>query len=353
MRGASSLLAALCGVIVSVSATLAFAQTSAKLVTEEFMVPSSDPGIKLYLRNKHLQGSAGFTGDKILLYVHGATYPSETAFDLPLSDFSWMDYIALRGYDVYLVDVRGYGRSDRPPEMSVAPDQNPPIVRTETAVRDVGSAVDFVLKRRNATKLDLMGWSWGTSIMGWYTAQHNDRVNKLVLYAPLWLRKTDTASLTDTGAKLGAYRNVTREAAKSRWLTGVPDNKKTELIPTGWFEASADATFASDPVGAKRSPPVLRAPNGVLADGRDYWSAGKPLYDPADIRVPTFLAHAEWDQDLPSYMLYAYFARLTNAPYKSYVEIGEGTHTVIMEKNRMLLFQAVQQFLDTAFAPGM
>ena len=85
--------------------------------------------------------------------------------------------------------------------------------------------------------------------------------------------------------------------------------------------------------------------------GASYWSAGKPLYDPAGIRVPTFLAHAEWDADLPSYMLYAYFAKLTNAPYKRYVEIGEGTHTVIMEKNRMQLFQAVQQFLDEKLKP--
>ena len=91
---------------------------------------------------------------------------------------------------------------------------------------------------------------------------------------------------------------------------------------------------------------MLRAPNGVIQDGREYWSSGKPLYDPGQIRVPTFLAHAEWDRDLPSYMLYAYFEKLTNAPYKRYVEIGEGTHTVIMEKNRMQLFQAVQQFLD-------
>ena len=73
---------------------------------------------------------------------------------------------------------------------------------------------------------------------------------------------------------------------------------------------------------------------------------GKGAYDPAAIRVPTFLVHAEWDADLPSYMLYAYFGKLTNTPYKRYVEIGEGTHTIIMEKNRMQLFQAVQQFLD-------
>ena len=103
----------------------------------------------------------------------------------------------------------------------------------------------------------------------------------------------------------------------------------------------------------RRSRPIaqgdgktLRAPNGVVQDGREYWSAGQAALRSGQIRVPTFLAHAEWDADLPSYMLYAYFAKLTNAPYKRYVEIGEGTHTVIMEKNRMQLFQAVQQFLD-------
>jgi hypothetical protein len=50
-------------------------------------------------------------------------------------------------------------------------------------------------------------------------------------------------------------------------------------------------------------------------------------------------------------MLYAYFEKLTNTPYKRYVQIGEGTHTVIMEKNRMQLFQAVQQFLDEDVKP--
>jgi hypothetical protein len=50
-------------------------------------------------------------------------------------------------------------------------------------------------------------------------------------------------------------------------------------------------------------------------------------------------------------MLHAYFAKLTNVPYKRYVEIGQGTHTVIMEKNRMQLFRSVQQFLDEKFIP--
>jgi pimeloyl-ACP methyl ester carboxylesterase len=321
-----------------------------KIAMEEFMVPAADSGIRLYVRNKHPEDLKTVSAERILLFVHGATYPSETAFDLPLNGLSWMDYIAQQGYDVYLVDVRGYGRSTRPAEMDVPAEQNEPIVRTSTAVKDVGAAVDFILNRRGVQKLNLMGWSWGTSTMGWYTAQHNDKVVKLILYAPQWLR--NTPSLVPSGGKLGAYRTVSREAAKGRWLTGVPESKKADLIPAGWFEAWADATFATDPVGAARTPPVLRAPNGVVADGLEFWSAGKPLYDPADIRVPTFLAHAEWDADLPSYMLYAYFEKLVNVPYKRYVQIGEGTHTVIMEKNRMQLLQAVQQFLDEKVQAG-
>jgi pimeloyl-ACP methyl ester carboxylesterase len=330
--------------------TSAVAAKEPSIVMEEFSVPSDDPGIELYVRNKHPQGVTKFAPSKILLYVHGATYPAETAFDLKLNGLSWMDYIAQHGYDVYLVDIRGYGRSTRPPEMDQPAADNEPIVRTVTAVKDVGAAVDFIRNRRSAPKIDLMGWSWGTTIMGWYTTQHNDKVNRLVLYAPLWI--STTPSLLNAGDKLGAYRAVTREAAKTRWLTGVSEDKKADLIPPGWFDAWADATFATDPQGAKQSPPVLRAPNGVVRDGREYWSAGKALYDPGEIRVPTFLVHAEWDADLPSYMLYEYFARLTHTPYKRYVQIGEGTHTVIMEKNRMQFFHEVQHFLDEEFKPN-
>lgn len=328
------------------------AQAAPAITMEEFMVPSVDAGIDLYVRNKHPAGVSSFTPNKVLLYVHGATYPSETAFDLQLNGLSWMDYIAERGYDVYLVDLRGYGRSTRPPEMDKPALENAPLTRTATAVKDVGAAVDFIRKRRGVAKIDLLGWSWGTSVMGWYTAQNNDKVNKLVLYAPQWIR-AGGASLTDNGAPLGAYRSVSMSSARDRWLTGVPENKKADLVPAGWFDAWASATLATDPVGSKADKPVLRAPNGVVQDGREFWAAGKALYDPGEIRVPTFLAHAEWDQDLPSYMLHAYFAKLTNAPYKRYVEIGEGTHTIIMEKNRMQLFQAVQQFLDEDIKPNM
>ena len=321
---------------------------SGSIVMEEAMVPS-DPGISVYVRNKRPAGMTAFSPEKTVLYVHGATYPSETAFDLNLDGMSWMDYIARAGYDVWLVDVRGYGGSTRPAAMDQPANANVPFATTAEAVSDVGAAVDHILKKRGIPKLNLVGWSWGTVTMAWYTAQNNAKVNKLVLYAPVWIRTT--ASLVQTGpGPVAAYRTVPMSAAKQRWLTGVAPDKQKDLIPPGWFEAWADATWKTDPKAMSQNPPTLRAPNGVVADGQRYWGAGPGKatmpFKAADIRVPTLLIKAEWDQDTPAYMAQTLFPLLSGAPYKRYVEIGEGTHTVIMEKNRMSLFREVQLFLD-------
>ena len=310
---------------------------------QEFRVPAADPGIALYVRNKHPAGLDHFSPDRTLLYVHGATYPAETAFDLPVGGASMMDLLAERGFDVWLLDVRGYGRSTRPAEMARPASENAPIVDTATAARDVGSVVEFIRQRRGIAKLDLMGWSWGTSIMGLYTSTHNDEVERLVLYAPMWLSR-DTVPAD--APVLGAYRTVTRADAKARWLKGVPEPAKEALIPAGWFDQWADATFATDPEGAAQSPPVLRAPNGIVADSRAYWMAGKPLYQPSAITVPTLIIDAEWDADLPTYQAAGYFSALTRVPYKRWVQLGEGTHTVILEKNRMQFVHEVEGFLE-------
>jgi pimeloyl-ACP methyl ester carboxylesterase len=335
---------ALVAALATALAVPAFAQ-SPKLVMEEMTVPS-EPGIEIYVRNKRPADMTTFRPERTVLFVHGATYPAHAAFDLKLDGLSWMEYIASRGYDVYLLDLRGYGKSTRPKEMDEKPEANPPIVRGVTAVKDIGAVVDFILKRRGIARLNLMGWSWGTTLMATYTTQNAGKVERLVLYAPAWIRTTP--SLSRPAGPLGAYRTVTRELAKTRWYTGVSEDKKAALIPAGWFDAWADATFASDPVGAKMTPPAIRAPNGVQQDGDEFFAAGKPYYDPAKVTVPTLLVHAEWDRDTPAYMAQTLFPLLVNAPGKRYVQLPEGTHTIIMEKNRLMLFEAVQAFLDEA-----
>src|SRR6266849_6117022 len=125
----------------------------ADLKVEEFTVASPAAGVQLYLRNKAPASMRQFSAEKTVLFVHGATYPAETSFDLQLDGFSWMDYIARHGYDVYMVDVRGYGRSTRPAAMNQAPADNPPFATTEEAAADVAAAVNFILQKNGIAKL--------------------------------------------------------------------------------------------------------------------------------------------------------------------------------------------------------
>ncbi|HQR55536.1 MAG TPA: alpha/beta hydrolase [Burkholderiaceae bacterium] len=314
------------------------------LAVEDFRVPSNAPGIELFVRNKRPAGIETFPSNRIVLFVHGITFPSESTFDLSLDGLSWMDYIARAGYDVYLVDVRGYGGSTRPPAMSEPPDRNPPVATLGEAVDDVAAAVDFILRRRNVERINLIGWSWGTVVMGRYAATHGQKVERLVLYAPVWQRRTESLAARGSDVKT-AYRLVPVAAIKSRWLAGVAPEKQERLIPQGWFEAWVTATLATDPWGSKQTPAVIRAPNGGLPTVQPVgdWV---PPYDPAAIRAPTLLIKGEWDADTPSYMAQALFPLIANAPVKQYVEIGEGTHSVMLERNRMQLFRAVQSFLD-------
>ena len=119
------------------------------------------------------------------------------------------------------------------------------------------------------------------------------------------------------------------------------------------FDQWWNGTLATDPVGSKMNPPRLRAGNGVRAESANYWMVGKPFYDPGKIAVPTLAIHAEWDADVPSAMAEAYFAKLTGAPYKRFVELGEGTHTVMLEKNRMQFFHEILGFLDESDATAL
>ena len=314
-----------------------------KLVSEAYLIPSADPGIQLYVRNKHRERMRQFSAARTVLYVNGATQASEATFDLALDGYSWMDFLADHGYDVYFVDLRGYGASSRPAEMHQADADNPPVVRTSTAVKDLGTAIDHVLARRALSRLDVIGWSWGATIAGAYTAGHNDKVNRLVLYAPQWVRR---GAAQDTEAPLGAYQAWTVQQGRDRLQAGTPAAKKDEIFPPEWFQKWSSTELATDPEGAALSPPVVRTPNGIFQDNREYWFAGKAVWDPAMVTVPTLVVRGEWDQVTILGDTLGVFDALSNARPKRLVVIGSGSHMVFIEKNREQLFQEVQMFLD-------
>ena len=324
------------------------AATDPRILREEFSIPSDTPNIHLHIRNTRPTVIPG-RSDRTIVMVHGATYSSGSLYDVPLGGMSFMDFLAGEGFDVFAVDVRGYGRSTRPPEMEFDGKLNPPVVDSSTGVRDFSSAIDFVLGLRGLDRVNLFGMSWGGTIAGSYASREHTATLKLALVAPQWL--SDEPVPLDPGGQLDAYRLVPVADARSRWLDASPVAARAELIPHGWFEQWAAATVAEDPWSKDRTPGRLRATNGPIQDVRSYWTAGKAFYRPSDIVAPVLLVHGEWDRDVPLDLALAYFKQLRQARHRRWLEIGEATHMLLLEKNRLAAFRAISDFFSETYAP--
>lgn len=316
-----------------------------EIVFRDFRVPTETQGVELYVRNKRPANTTEFSAERTIVMVHGATFSSGSLYDVPFNGMSFIDYLAAAGYNVYALDVRGYGHSSRPALMETGADENKPIIDTSIGIADLGTVVDHVLGLGNLEQLCIFGMSWGGTVAGAYTSQNNDKVKKLVLLAPQWV--SDAPIPIDTGGALGAYRLVPVRESEKRWLSAAPEHGRESLIPAGWFKQWADFTLAEDPWSSGKTPDMLRATNGPIQDIRDFWSVGRRYYEPSEIRVPTLLVHGEWDIDVPIGLAQNIFLELRNAPYRQWVEIGEATHLVLLEKNRMLALDAIRHFYDS------
>lgn len=311
-----------------------------QLIGEDLVVTDPTWG-RIHVRNKRPTTETHFDPERIVIMQHGATYGS-VAFDQRFNGVSWMDYLAMRGFDAYCLDLPGYGNSERPTIMDEPAGDNAPFMRTPDAASCLARVVDFVCERRGVPKVSLIGWSWGTAIASYFSAGAIDRVTRLVLYAPVWDRRESGPSPIQPDGPLGAYRTVSREATLARRQRGLSDADKS-VMPSAWFDEWWAATAASDPLGAGET---IRAPNGVVLDGIEYWEVGRPLYDPAKLSIPVLVVVGEWDQDTPVSMAQTLFPKLTSAPWRRLSVLSGGTHTMLMERNRMLLFRSVSQFLE-------
>lgn len=315
------------------------------LRTEEFRVATRDPGIEIYLRNKRLDAGAPAGPRQTVLLVHGLTYASSAVFDLPLGGESWMDVMAARGFDVWSVDIRGYGRSTRPPQMAQPAAANPPVLDAAIATRDLADAVGFILARRGLPRLSIMAWSWGTVLAARFAGESPERVERLALHAPVWLWQGPGPS---PSAPPVAWRGVTPAAARSGWLGQAPEAHRDALLPAGWLDQWSASVSAADPDGARMDPPLLRVPNGPLAEVTANWAAGRPPFDPSRITAPTLLVVGEWDRTTPPAQAMALFPLLTMAPDRRLVVLPGGTHSYFLERNRRTLFATVQAFLEAS-----
>lgn len=342
--------------LMAVLFVLSASAAAAAPVKQDEYIDAVDPGIKLFVRSKQPERTVRASDDNVVLFVHGATYPSTPDFDLQYKDYSWADWMVNKGYIVYMFDKRNYGFSSREKAMAEPASSNKPVTRSYLAIRDIGAVVDHIRKRHGISKVTLIGWSWGATTAGYYTSLNSEKVRKLVLYAPAYAYAQHTNLGAGSGLQdkrkphefnyaLGAYRLGSKAANDARWDGEIPVADKNSFREEGVRDAFALEALKTDPTSETRTPPSLRAPNGVLEDSF-MQATGRRIWNASSIYIPTLVIAGEFDtwsfpEDRELLM-----RDLTNAPVKKSVLIRNATHFVLFEKPRFQFFEEIHQFIQ-------
>ncbi len=317
---------------------------------------AGEPGISLFVRE--IRQTDAKDGKPILL-IHGARVPGIASFDLKVPNGSLAEDLARRGLAVYIMDIRGYGSSTHPPEMSHAPEAQAPLVRSDTAVRDIASVVEWIRKRSKQPRVALLGWATGGSWAGHYATLYSDRLSELILLNTLY-GGSDQHTMLGHGTNMedldhagrfnpviGAYRLNTEASLFGAWDSSIPEQDKTGRRDPMVTKAYAKAALDSDQTSAARTPPSFRSPNGALEDSF-YQAIGRKLWDASFIRVPTLIVAGErdfWSRPADRELLRT---ELVHSPKVKVVVIPGATHFVHLDRSehgRKMLIEEIISFV--------
>jgi len=308
--------------------------------------------VKLFVRERIADtvlkaGRQTTANGKTVLFVHGATFPSVPDFDLPYQDYSWMAYLAAVGFDVYAVDLAGYGKSSRihmDDPRNVRAEHKPligqhegpaafpyPTVSTLAEWNEVDAAVEFVRRQTGAARVNLIGWSRGGLRVGGYAALHPEKVARVVMLAPLYGRNSPDAPPSDF--KFGAPTAVaTRGTTMGRWDKGIgfEDQYDPAIRDVIW-----ESNMAFDAVGATWGPGVIRHPAYYVAG----WNAKLARH----FKAPVLMIVGDFDVEVPPETVRNLYDDISSDS-KLLLHVS-GSHYFVYERQYKLLHAASKDWL--------
>ena len=296
----------------------------------------------------------GPAADRVALFIHGAGTPAEVAFDVPYQDYSWMAYLAHAGFDVFSMDMTGYGRSTRPAAMNdpcnltraqqvaYVPALIPgpcdasyghQMTTLASDWKDIDAVVDHVRALRHVDKLNLLGWSLGGPRAAGYAAQHADKVLKLVLLAPAYNRNAAAEPPAQVPANGAAMNTQSRDEFIANWdrQVGCPAQYEPAALDSVWSEM-----LLSDSVGATWGTGVRRAPQETT------WGWTSAVV--SKTQIPTLMISGAYDKQVNPNSVRELYADLGSSQ-KVFVDLACSSHNAMWEKNHLLLFKASLEWL--------
>jgi pimeloyl-ACP methyl ester carboxylesterase len=360
-----------CAALVAAGASLPWSARAqdgdAELLTIDHYVPnrSTVPSIagqtsELYVRERArhatiLRGAP--RPERVVLFVHGAGTPAEVTFDVPYADYSWMAYLANAGFDVFSMDMTGYGRSTRPSAMNEVcnlpaeqqtalgrepckPTLGEQLTTIASDWNDLDAVVDYIRALRGVARVNLIGWSLGGPRTVGYTAQHGDKIEKVVVLAPAYNRASTAQPPTPNPAKGAAFNTQSHADFVANWDRQVGCANQYEPAAS---DAVWRAMLASDPVGATWGQGVRRAPNTTV------WGFGQRTV--AKLRTPILMVTGAHDKQVAPERVRDFYEDL-GSEQKVLVDLGCSSHNAMWERNHLLLFRASLEWLTAGTVEG-
>jgi pimeloyl-ACP methyl ester carboxylesterase len=269
---------------------------------------------KLFLFNKCAGDPAKAVGT--VLFVHGSSMAGQPTFDLqvPGRPFSSsMDYFASLGFDVWSVDMEGYGRSTKDR------DNNAPISQ---GADDCYAAAQYIQKLRGAKQFMVYGISSGALRAAMFAERHPDMVARLALDAFVWTGE-GSPTLAERKKKLPDFIKINRRPMSKPFIHSVFDRDHPDTAERKVIEAFADAVVALDD----------SVPTGTYVD----MCSRLPVVDPLKITVPTLVMRGQHDGIASMEDLIKFFEKLPN-PDKQFTVMSGISHASFQQKNYMMVY---------------
>lgn len=244
-----------------------------------------------------------------MIMLHGTRIPGLSEFDLPVENGSLAADMAAKGHVCYILDARGFGRSERPAAMDEPPVPGAdPLVRTIEITRDLEAATNHLLEATGQKKVSLFGWGVGGTCCAMYAALWPEKVSHIILYAVIYGAAGDQptfrpGSIWDdpdnpghfNQKRFGNYTYNSLELLDKHWNAQIPLENKDEWRDPAMFEAFRQALIDGDPTAKDRNPPTYRSPNGMLEDLYRMGCNAEKLFHASQIYSKVMIVSPEYD----------------------------------------------------------
>jgi pimeloyl-ACP methyl ester carboxylesterase len=313
---------------------------------KHFRIAGPCPDLALFLRHVSPEHGTAPHGN-VVLYVHGATFPSALSIAHRFDGCSWQGELAAAGFHCWGLDFHGFGFSDPYPQMAAPAAENPPLGRAVAASRQLECAVRFIAAHHDVPRISLIAHSWGSIVAGRFAGRCPELVERMVFFGPLAQRPPRADA-----PRLPAWQPISLQYQWDRFVADVPRDHPPVLLKCH-FAAWGEAYLDSDADSRRRLPAAVNVPCGPFQDIADAWS-GALAYDPGLVRCPVAIVRGAWDSLCGDDDAKWLFDALSASPMRRDIKIDRGTHLMHLEESRYALYRETRTFLageDGAPAP--